>query len=91
MQRNNLQVSSSLHSLTIIILEYDYVICFGLIKIGIFFGLMDRCGYKFYYKCGAEWKEGGCTHRVTYGLIMCGIITVPVLIVGFLVILIAYG
>ncbi|VYS59244.1 unnamed protein product [Arabidopsis thaliana] len=53
--------------------------------------IICRCGYKFCYKCGAEWKEGGSTHRVTYGLIMCGIITVPVLIVGFLVILIAYG
>ncbi|XP_010507204.1 PREDICTED: uncharacterized protein LOC104783798 [Camelina sativa] len=23
-----------------------------------------RCGYRFCYKCGSEWKSGGCSHRI---------------------------
>ncbi|KAJ4903040.1 RING/U-box protein with C6HC-type zinc finger [Raphanus sativus] len=38
--------------------QYMIELSYGCSKI------VCRCGYSFCYKCGAQWTEGGCPHRV---------------------------
>jgi len=49
---------------------------------------MYRCGYKFCYTCGDEWKQGSCLHQRKEMLVEYGIsVLMGVLMVGVLAIL----